>query len=217
MNYEQARLNMIEQQVRPWEVLDQDVLELLNELHREDFVPEPYKQLALADVGIPLAHGEITMTPKMEARIVQSLDIGPEDNVLEIGTGCGYFTALLARSGRIIHSVDIHEDFIRQAEVKLAQHDIANVQLYTGDALRGWPSQAPYDVIAVTGSVPEWIPEYQQQLALGGRLFVITGESPIMDACLVTRVGEDEWRREYLFETELPPLIGATKTDKFEF
>lgn len=217
MNYEQARMNMIEQQIRPWEVLDQDVLSLLGELHREDFVPDPYKQLALADVNIPLPHGEVTMTPKMEARVLQSLSIHQADKILEIGTGCGYFTGLLARCGQIVHSVDIHEVFSRQAGEKLAEHGIDNVQLYTGDGLRGWPSQAPYDVIAVTGSVPDWMPEYQQQLRIGGRLFVIVGESPIMDACLITRIGDDEWRREYLFETYLPPLLGATRASTFEF
>lgn len=217
MNYEQARMNMIEQQIRPWEVLDQDVLSLLGELHREDFVPEPYKQLALADLNLPLRHGEVTMTPKMEARILQSLAVENNETILEIGTGCGYFTALLGRSGGIVHSVDIHEDFTREAGEKLKQHGNGNARLYTGDALRGWPSEAPYDVIAVTGSVPFRIPEYEEQLSVGGRLFVITGESPIMDACLVTRVGADEWSREYLFETDLPPLVGATKASSFKF
>ncbi|MEX2525170.1 MAG: protein-L-isoaspartate O-methyltransferase [Gammaproteobacteria bacterium] len=217
MNYEQARMNMIEQQIRPWEVLDQDVLSLLGELHREDFVPQSYRQLALADVNIPLPHGEVTMTPKMEARILQSLAIEDSETILEIGTGCGYFTALLARSGGIVHSVDIYEDFSREAGEKLKQHGIDNLRLYTGDALHGWPSEAPYDVIAVTGSVPSRMPEYEEQLSVGGRLFVIVGESPIMDACLITRIGDDEWSREYLFETDLPPLVGAAKTSTFEF
>ncbi len=217
MNYELARMNMIEQQISTWEVLDQDVLSLLNELHREDFVPESFRQLALADVNIPLPHGEVAMTPKMEARILQSLAVRDNDKVLEIGTGCGYFTALLARTGGLVHSIDIHEDFTRTAEEKLSRHGIDNVRLATGDALRGWPGESPYDVIAVTGSVPAWMPEYQEQLAVGGRLFVIVGESPIMDACLVTRVGEDEWSREYLFETEIPPLVGAARSSSFEF
>jgi len=210
-------MNMIEQQIRPWEVLDQDVLSLLAELHREDFVPESYRQLALADINIPLPHGEVTMTPKMEARILQSLSVEDTDKILEIGTGCAYFTALLARSGRVVHSIDIHEDFTREAGNKLGSHGIDNVRLDTGNALRGWRGEAPYDVIAVTGSVPFWIPEYEEQLSIGGRLFVIVGESPIMDACLVTRVGDDEWSREYLFETDLPPLAGATKTSSFIF
>lgn len=217
MNYEQARINMIEQQIRTWEVLDQDVLSLLGELHREDFVPEPYKQLALADINIPLHHGQVTMTPKMEARILQSLAVEDSDKILEIGTGCGYFTGLLARSGGIVHSIDIYEDFTREAAGKLNRSGIDNIRLHTGDALWGWPGEAPYDVIAVTGSVPYWIPEYEEQLTIGGRLFVITGESPIMDACLVTRIGDDEWSREYLFETDIPPLVGATKASSFEF
>jgi protein-L-isoaspartate(D-aspartate) O-methyltransferase len=217
MNYEQARINMIEQQIRTWEVLDQGVLDLLTQLHREDFIPDPYKPLALADMYIPLNHDEVTMTPKMEARIIQSLDILKTDKILEIGTGCGYFTGLLSRSGKIVYSLDIYEDFTRIAGELLAAHQINNVQLYTGDGLPGWPQEAPYDVIAVTGSIPVYTPVFEQQLAVGGRLFVIVGESPIMEACLITRVGQDEWSMESLFETDLPPLVGAHKTTTFEF
>ena len=217
MNYEQARNNMIEQQIRTWEVLDQGVLDLLTDLHREDFMPDPYKTVALADMNIPLNHGEVTMTPKMEARVIQSLDIHKDDKILEIGTGCGYFTGLLALSGNIVYSVDIYEDFTHRAGELLAQHQINNVQLYTGDGLPGWPQHAPYDVIAVTGSIPAYTPVFEQQLAIGGRLFVIVGESPIMEACLITRVGQDEWSMESLFETDLPPLVGAQKTSTFEF
>jgi protein-L-isoaspartate(D-aspartate) O-methyltransferase len=217
MNYEQARINMIEQQIRTWEVLDQGVLDLLSEVHREEFIPDPYKPLALADINVPLNHGEVTMTPKLEARVIQSLDIRPDDKILEIGTGCGYFTALLAKSGKVVYSIDIYEDFTHYAGQVLAAHRITNVQLFTGDGLGGWPQEAPYDVIAVTGSIPVYTPLYEQQLAVGGRLFVIVGESPIMEACLVTRVGQDEWSRESLFETDLPPLVGAHKSTTFEF
>ena len=217
MDLEQARFNMIEQQIRTWEVLDQRVLDLVQQIHREDFIPEPYKQLAFADVNIPLAHGEITMTPKMEARILQSIDIHPGDNILEIGTGCAYFTALLASVGGTVHSVDIYPDFTEQAQSLLVNHGLGNIQLYTGDALYGWPSAGPYNVIAVTGSVPSLFTEYREQLTVGGRLFVITGESPLMDAWLITRVGEDEWSQESLFETDIPPLVGAARTTHFEF
>ena len=217
MNYEQARINMIEQQIRTWEVLDQGVLDLLTQLHREDFMPDPYKPLALADMHIPLNHGEVTMTPKMEARVIQSLDIQKDDKILEIGTGCGYFTGLLSRSGKVVHSIDIYDDFIQSAGESLARHQINNVQLHTGDGLPGWPQEAPYGVIAVTGSVPVYTPVFEHQLAVGGRLFIIVGESPIMEACLVTRVGQDEWSTESLFETDLPPLVGAHKNTTFEF
>ena len=217
MDFEQARFNMIEQQIRTWEVLDQKVLDLIEELHREDFIPEAYKQLALADINIPLAHGEVTMTPKLEARVLQALAVNPGDEILEIGTGCSYFTALLAKAGGTVHSVDIYPEFTERARALLAGHGLDNVQLYTGDALYGWPAGAPYDVIAVTGSVPSLLIEYQQQLNPGGRLFVIVGESPIMDAVLITRTGRDEWSRESLFETDLPPLVGAAKKTHFQF
>ncbi len=215
MDFEQARYNMIEQQLRPWEVLDQDVLDLLAQVHREDFVPDAYRRLALADVSLPIGHDEVTMTPKTEARLVQSLLLEPTDKALEIGTGCGYLTALLARTAASVVSVDIYEDFTRAAGSKLTEHGIHNVQLETGDAVNGWPSQAPYDVIAVTGSVPVLTEAFQSQLTIGGRLFVIVGESPVMEARLITRIGDQEWASESLFETDLPPLIGAPQKSHF--
>ncbi len=215
MDFEKARYNMIEQQVRTWEVLDQDVLDQLALIHREDFMPEAYRRVALADVRIPIGHGEVTMTPKAEARLVQSLLLTPEDKVLEIGTGCGYLTALLGRMTASVVSVDIHDDFTRAAAPRLADHGIHNVQLETGDAVNGWPSQAPYDAIAVTGSVPVLTESFQSQLAIGGRLFVIVGESPAMEACLITRMGEREWASDSLFETDLPPLVGAPRKQHF--
>lgn len=217
MDFEKARVNMIEQQIRPWEVLDQDVLDLLASLHREDFVPEVYRRVALADVSIPIGHGEITMTPKSEARLLQSLLLEPGDRVLEIGTGCGYLTALLAKSVHEVISVDIYPDFTDRARSKLAQHGISNVRLETGDAIQGLPMMAPYDAIAVTGSVPVLTGDFQSQLAPGGRLFVIVGTSPVMEALLITRVGEQEWTSENLFETDLPALIGAPQKDIFTF
>lgn len=215
MDFEKARYNMIEQQVRTWEVLDQDVLDLLADVHREDFMPTAYRRVALADVGIPIGHGEITMTPKVEARLLQSLLLEATDKVLEIGTGCGYLTALVSRSAQSVISVDIHEDFTRTAGMRLAEHGIHNVQLETGDAVNGWPAQAPYDAIAVTGSVPVLTESFQSQLAVGGRLFVIVGESPVMEARLITRIGEREWSSESLFETDLPPLVGAPRQQHF--
>ena len=214
MNFEQARFNMIEQQIRTWEVLDQDVLDLLMEIRREDFIPEEYKQLALADTQIPLAHGQVSMTPKVEARILQSVDIQTKDKVLEIGTGCAYLTALLAKSASKVTSVDIYPDFTEQAITKLKQYNIKNVALETGDAIAGWGAD-PYDVIVVTGSVPLLESHYQRQLAPGGRLFIIVGHSPVMEALLITRVGDNEWAKEVLFETDIPALIGAKENKQF--
>ena len=215
LNLEQARLNMIEQQIRTWEVLDQDVLDLITSIHREDFVPDKFRQLALADVQLPLAHNQVTMTPKMEARLLQAINVRKNDKVLEIGTGCAYMTALLAKSANKIVTVDIFQDFIRDAERKLARHNINNVTLENGDAVDGWGKGSFYDAIIVTGSVPELKPCFQEQLAVNGRLFIIVGKSPVMEAQLITRIGDNEWSREYLFETDLPPLIGAHTTEHF--
>jgi len=217
MNFEQARLNMIEQQIRPWDVLDQRVLDLLSRIHREDFVPEEYRQLALADVQLPLLHHQCTMTPKLEARLLQALDIHKDDKVLEIGTGCAYLTALLSASARQVVSVDIYPEFTELAAGKLVKYNCQNVTLETGDAIRGWSKQSPYDVITVTGSLPVLDPCFQEQLNEGGKLFVIVGTSPVMQAMLITRISTQEWNREILFETDLPPLIGAQTPEKFRF
>jgi len=217
MNYDLARFNMIEQQVRTWEVLDQRILDLLAVIHREDFIPDTYKKLALADVNIPLLHNQVTMTPKLEARLLQSLNISGADRVLEIGTGCAYLTALLAKLAKNVCSIDIFPEFTRQADPKLAASNLDNVRLITADAINGWPDTAPYDIIVVTGSLPVENPLLQQQLAIGGRLFSIIGESPVMEAMLITRVSENGWHRESLFETDIPPLIGAEIPAKFRF
>jgi protein-L-isoaspartate(D-aspartate) O-methyltransferase len=217
MNFEQARLNMIEQQIRTWEVLDQKVLDLIARIHREDFVPEEYRQLALADTQLPLPHGQYTMTPKLEARLLQAVDLHKDDKVLEIGTGCAYLTALLAASAKHVTSVDIYPEFTEQAAEKLARYDLHNVTLETGDAVRGWSKHSPYDVIVVTGSVPVLESCFQEQLNGGGRLFVVAGASPAMEAMLITRISSQEWNREVLFETDLPPLVGARAPEKFRF
>jgi protein-L-isoaspartate(D-aspartate) O-methyltransferase len=217
MNFDLARSNMIEQQIRPWDVPNQFVLELISELHREDFVPDKYRRLALSDTRIPLAHGQVTMTPKLEARLLQALEIKPEDEILEIGTGCAYLTALLAKSSHHVLSIDIHPDFTEQAKSKLQQHDIHNVTLESGDAVHGWQQSSPYDVIVFTGSVPFLEESIQQQLQPGGRMFVITGQSPVMEARLIRRISENDWQNEVLFETDLPALEGATQVEAFKF
>ena len=217
MNFEQARSNMIEQQIKPWDVPNQSVLDLISEIHREDFVPDEYKRLAFADTRIPLAHGQVMMTPKVEARLLQALEIKPEDEILEVGTGCAYLTALLAKSGHHVLSVDIYPEFTEQASLKLQQHDIHNVTLESGDAVRGQQQSAPYDVIVFTGSVPFLEDCIQQQLKIAGRLFVIAGQSPVMQARLITRISDNDWREKVLFETDLPELEGATQVEPFKF
>lgn len=217
MDFEQARLNMIEQQIRPWEVLDQRTLDAFAAIHREDFMPAAYRQLALADVNIPLAHGQITMTPKVEGRMVQSLAIETGDCVLEVGTGCAFVTALLASQAGKVLSVELFAEFTEAAGPKLARCGLGNVALRSGDASAGWPAEGPYDAIALTGSLPEMNPAIERQLTVGGRLFAIVGQAPVMEAMLITRVGENEWSREPLFETELPPLLGLPAPPRFRF
>jgi len=217
MDFEQARFNMIEQQIRPWEVLDQRTLDAFSTLHREDFMPAAYRELALADVNVPLGHGQITMTPKVEGRMLQSLAIEPRDRVLEVGTGCGFVTALLASHGGSIVSVDVFADFVEAAALKLARCGLSNVTLRSGDACRGWPAEGPYDAIAVTGSVPLLNNDFERQLTVGGRLFVIVGQAPVMEAMLITRLGDQDWSREPLFETVLPPLVGLPAPSRFRF
>ena len=217
MDYEQARINMIEQQVRTWEVLDQRVLDMLSIVHREDYIPSKYKKLALSDVNIPLAHGQVTMQPRIEARLVQALNISNQDKILEIGTGCGYLTAILSKFGHQVISIELYPDFTKEASLHLLDNNINKATLITGDGIDGWAVLAPYDVIAITGSMPHANKNIEQQLKIGGRLFVILGESPVMEATLVTRIGQHEWTRESLFETDIPPLIGAKVNSKFQF
>jgi len=218
MELAQARFNMIEQQIRPWDVLDQRVLDLLETLPRDTFVSDTNKSLAYADVSIALDHGEVMMSPKVEARMVQALNVGAEESLLEIGTGSGYVTALLAKSAKHVTSVDIYADFLEQAKTRLNQHSINNVTLEQGDAANGWKvNEETYDVIAVTGSLPQYINAFQESLNVGGRLFVIAGQAPIMEALLVTRVTKSEWVKQSLFETELPPLQNAKTPSRFVF
>jgi protein-L-isoaspartate(D-aspartate) O-methyltransferase len=217
MDLEQARFNMVEQQIRTWEVLDPDVLNAVLELPREHFVPDAYRNLAFSDIRIPLGHGQSMMTPKVEARMLQALRPGPRDKALEIGTGSGYVTALLARFCASVVSVDLHADFTESAGRRLRALDISNVALLTMDGIGGYPAQAPYDVIAVTGSFPCRQPALEAQLAPGGRLFMVVGTGHVMEALLITRVNEQAFNVESLFETELEPLTGAEAPPQFAF
>jgi protein-L-isoaspartate(D-aspartate) O-methyltransferase len=212
-----ARHNMIEQQIRTWDVLDQDILDLLDSLPRERFVPAEYRNLAYSDMQIPLGRGQVMFPPRVEARMLQALDVQPHEKVLEVGTGSGYVTALLARLASHVHSVDYIPEFKLEAARRLADHGIDNVTLEVGDAAQGWERHAPYDVIAVTGSLPILPDAFREQLAVGGRLFAIVGDDPVMEAELITRLDEDNYVSEGLFETSLLPLLNAPQPERFTF
>ncbi len=215
LNLQQARHNMVVQQIRTWDVLDQRVLDLLEELPREDFVPESYRKLAYTDIAIPLGHAEVMMPPVVEARMLQALNLQSTDTVLEIGTGSGFVTACLARLARHVFSVDIHPEFTTAATQKLSAQGIINATLETGDAARGWPNCGQVDVIAITGSLPILPESFEHALKPGGRLFAIVGDSPAMEAMLITRLSDNEFRRETLFETDLPALRNAVQPNRF--
>ena len=218
---ERARFNMVEQQIRPWEVLDQQVLDLLFEVRREEFVLEQYRSLAFADLEIPLANNAPPdarmLSPKLEARMLQELAVKPTDRILEVGTGSGYMTALLARRGAHVYSVEIVPEFSAGAGSRLAQHGIANVTLEIGDAARGWGKHGPYDAIVLTGSVPVLSEEFQRSLNPGGRLVAVVGEAPVMEARLVTCAAGGAFNSLGLFETCIPALKNAPQPEKFVF
>jgi len=217
MNFDQARFNMVEQQVRPWEVLDPRVLELLETTHREDFVPVRYRKMAFADIAIPLDHDQNMMKPVVEGRLLQALGIKDDETVLEIGTGSGFITACLAKMAKQVVSVDIFEQFSRDAAAKLKEINLENVELATGDVMDGWQPEQAHDVVVVTGSVPEIPDHFRGWVNPGGRLFVVCGEAPAMEARLLTKLNATEWREESLFETDLARLVNADKAPEFEF
>ena len=217
MNFDQARFNMVEQQIRPWEVLDPRVLELLETTQREDFVPVRYRKMAFSDMAIPLDHDQEMMRPVVEGRLLQALEVKPDETVLEIGTGSGFITACLAKLAKRVVSVDIHEQFIKETASKLKDKDISNVELETGDAMTGWQPEQAHDVVVVTGSVPDIPDHFRGWVNPRGRLFVVCGESPAMEAKLLTKLNATEWREESLFETDLARLINAEKAPEFEF
>jgi protein-L-isoaspartate(D-aspartate) O-methyltransferase len=213
MNFEQARFAMIEQQVRPWDVLDPRVLDTLMAVHREDFVAAAHRQLAFADLPLPLAHGEVMMKPVVEGRMLQALSVEPGDEVLEIGTGSGFITACLARLGRAVTSIDVHADFIETARQRLAQAGVSNVRLDVADALQ-WEPGRQFDAIAVTAAVATVPPTFTEWLKPGGRLFVIRGYSPVQEAVRIVR-NADDLQVESLFETDVPYLRGAAPVPQF--
>ena len=218
---EHARFNMVEQQIRPWDVLDQQVLDLLFELRREEFVPAQYRSLAFVDMEIPLtdnaSSGEKMLAPRVEARMLQELTVKPGDRILEIGTGSGYMTALLAKRGAHVTSVEIVPEFSTTAAARLAAHGITNVTLEVGDGARGWTKGAPYDVIVLTGSVPVLADDFQRSLKPGGRLLAVVGEAPAMEARLITCAGGGAYESVVLFETCIPTLRNAPQPERFVF
>ena len=217
MNIEQARYNMVEQQVRTWDVLDQNVLGLMERAPRDAFVPDAYRALAYADISVPLAHGQCMLPPRMEARMLQSLRLDSADRVLEVGTGSGFFTFMLAALAGHVVSVELHPELLESARLRLEAHNAFNITLEQGDGVTGRASGAPYDVIAMTGSLPILSEQLERQLSIGGRLFVVIGEAPAMEAVLIERLSENEWRRDDLFETVIPPLTGAPSRSRFVF
>jgi protein-L-isoaspartate(D-aspartate) O-methyltransferase len=211
-----ARQQMVDQQVRAWDVLSSDILLALMTVPREQFVPVGFEALAFADTEIPIGHGEFMMTPTLEGRLLQALDLKSTDSVLEIGTGTGFVTACLARLAGEITSVDIYEDFLKAAAANLEDSGTRDVELLAMDATKELPD-AQYDAIAVTGSIQTFDPRFVMALKPRGRLFVVVGDTPVMDARLVTRTGDNEWKTDSLFETSLKPLVNAKLPSQFSF
>ena len=209
MDFEHARFNMVEQQIRPWEMLDRSVLALMERAPRDAFVPSEYRRLAYADIAVPIGDSEVMLSPRVEARLLQALGIEPDDRVLEIGSGSGFLTYLLAQRAAHVIGIELNPTLAARCRKNLAAQRVGNATVEVGDGRRGWRQGAPYDVIAVGGSVPVPEPAFDEQLAVGGRLFIVVGTAPAMEATLVRRAGEREWIRETLFETVLPPLAGA--------
>ena len=217
MNIEQARFNMIEQQIRPWNVLDQDVLDLLVVVKREDFVPAAYKALAFVDTEIPLPGAEAMFTPKIEARILQEVQLKKHENVLEIGAGSGYMAALLAHKARHVTTVEINPELKELAQANLARAAVSNVTVELGDGAQGWIAGAPFDVIVISGAL-EALPEaFLKQVKVGGRIAAIIGQAPVMSAQVITRVSETAYDSVKVFETNVKLLSDSVKHSRFTF
>jgi len=217
MDLEQTRFNMVAQQIRTWYVLDDNVLDLLYKVKREEFVPADNRAAAFVDMEIPLGYGQVMLTPKMEARILQELHVKKTDKILEVGSGSGYMTALLADRGAHVYSVEIIPELKAMAENNLKAHNITNVTVELGDAARGWSKHEPYDVIVLTASTPVLPAAFQNSLNPGGRLFAIVGEDPVMEALLITCVAPGEFTTEQLFETSTAALVNAQLPARFSF
>lgn len=211
-----ARRQMIEQQVRAWEVLDLRVLEAMERVPREEFTPPPYRELAFADMNVPLGHGQSMLAPKLEGRMLQALALGPDDAVLEVGTGSGYFAACLGALARSVKSIEIHPDLAATARASLARTDVHNVTVEAADAF-AIDGTARFDAVVLTGSLPVYDARFESWLAVGGRLLVVVGQGSVMEARRLTLVSPGEWLQESLFETVMDPLLHALEPSKFIF
>ena len=217
MNLEETRFNMVAQQIRTWNVLDDSVLDLLYKIRREEFVLPANRAMAFVDMETPLGHGQVMLAPKMEARILQELHVQKTDKILEVGSGSGYLTALLAEKGAHVYSVEIVPELKAMAENNLRTHGITNVTIEQGDAAQGWSKHEPYDVIVLTASTPILPETFLKSLNPGGRLFAIVGEDPVMEALLITCTAPGEFKTTQLFETCTAPFINALQPARFTF
>ncbi len=217
MNIEQARFNMIEQQIRPWDVLDLEVLGLLSIVKRENFVPAAYRDLAFADLELPLPGGHKMLFPRVEARVLQELAVKKHENVLLIGAGSGYLAALFAARAQHVTAVDIDPAIAKLAEDNLRDNGVTNAEVALGDGSRGWPAKAPYDVICVAGGLPVVPQEMLEQLKVGGRLSAFVGGRPVMKAQIITRIDDTQYRVADVFETYVDHLVNAIEPSRFKF
>lgn len=217
MNIEQARFNMIEQQIRPWDVLDLEVLGLLSIVKRENFVPAAYRDLAFADLELPLPGGHKMLFPRVEARVLQELAVKKHENVLLIGAGSGYLAALFAARAQHVTAVEIDPVVAKLAEDNLRNNGVTNAEVALGDGSRGWPEKAPYDVICVAGGLPVVPQEMLEQLKTGGRLSAFVGGRPVMKAQVITRIDDKQYRVADVFETYVDHLVNAIEPSRFKF
>lgn len=217
MSNQNARTNMIKQQLRTGGVLNESILNLYETISREDFIPEHYAQFAYSDMQIPLAHGQRMLTPLEEGTLLQSLNLQGKETVLEIGTGTGFLTAMLSKLCKQVISVDYYADFTNFAKTRLEELNCTNVELITGDGSRGWLDNAPYDVVIFTGSLEKLTDTHRLQVLPGGKLFAILGKSPVMQACLFSLDHNNVWSESMLFETDIPPLTDRLKPKEFIF
>lgn len=217
MNFEQARFNMIEQQIRPWDVLDADVLHLLSVVKREEFVPLAHKALAFADMEIPLGHGQCMLAPRLEARMLQDVAVQKHEKVLEIGAGSGYMAALLAHRAQRVISLEINPELAAMARTNLQKAGITNAEVRQFDGAKGTPAEGPFDVIVLSGSVAEVPPALLANLKVGGRLIAIVGDEPMMRATLITRTGEADFKTSQPWDTVAPRLLNFPEPSPFHF
>jgi protein-L-isoaspartate(D-aspartate) O-methyltransferase len=217
MDFERARFNMVEQQVRPWEVLDQDVLESMMTVKREEFVPAQFRSLSFSEAEIPIGCGQIMLSPVIEGKILQAVQVKKTDSVLEIGAGSGYFAALLASHADWVRTIEIEPELAALAGANLKKAGIENVIVEEGDGSEGWAARGPYDVIVVSAGMPMLPQAFKDQLNVGGRLLVFIGEAPMMVARLVTCLGEGKFETVDLFENVVPPLKNAKRVESFRF